>query len=112
MSLLARGLTSALVSRSVAPDFTYYTSVALQAQYQKYSSDAASTSPAKSDEKNTSTSSIAPDAFLSHLQHKTENDLLDLLSQKDKDSADDEAEGDEQASAHVESNRMGVMEQF
>ena len=98
MSFVTRSAISALVSRSILPSIGWYASLSLQTQHRMSSNDAATTSTAKSDGQKESPSSIAPDAFLSHLQHKTETDLLELLSQKDKDKASDEAGDHKEAS--------------
>ena len=94
MAFVARRVIAVVASRSVAPDVCYATCSTVQLQQCRFSHDAAPTSTGKSIEETSTSSSIATDAFLSHLQHKTENDLLDLLSRKDKDRSTDESAED------------------
>lgn len=97
MSFLSKRIVSLLAGRSTASELVHVKSISVLAQRHSVSAHTASTSITEEDGADQTASTSAPDVFLSHLQHKTENELLDLLNYKGKEEAD----GDEDADRKV-----------
>ena len=95
MTSVSRKLFPALVVRNAAFAPSYVRAAFLQAQNWLSTNAASLSVPKESNGSKDGSPSSLPDPFLSHLQHKSENDLLDLLAHKGKDDAYDDAEDSE-----------------
>lgn len=109
MNCVTRRLFPALLGRDAAVTPAHVRAAFLQAQHW-LSTDASSISVSEESSGSEDPSPLnRPDPFLSHLQHKTENDLLDLLAHKDKDEAFDDAEDDKMVSFIALVTRRNVL---
>lgn len=94
MDVVTGRMLPAVVGRNAAFTPVHVRAAFMQAQ-NWLSTDAASASVSKESNGSEDAAPLSrPDPFLSHLQHKTENDLLDLLARKEKDDAYDDVEDD------------------